>query len=68
MLFFAFYIINFSEAFKGGILDYVAGALMTWIFLEGFPFITCFISALFRYYGLKNNNSKLYKLNQVYIF
>ena len=68
MLFFVFYIINFSEAFKGGILDYVAGALMTWIFLQVFPFITCFISVLFRYYGLKNNNSKLYKMNQVYIF
>ena len=68
MLFFVFYIINFSEAFKGGILDYVAGSLMTWIFLQVIPFLTCIISALFRYYGLKNNNSKLYKLNQAYIF
>ena len=68
MIFFGFYLINFSQAFKGGVLDYVAGTLITWIFLQVIPFLSCIISALFRYYGIKNKNERLYKLNQVYIF
>ena len=68
MLFFFFYIMNFSQAYKGGILDYVAATLMTWIFLQVIPFISCLISALLRYLGLKRQNNRLYKLNQVYIY
>ena len=68
MIFFSFYLINFSQAFKGGILDYVAPTFITWILLQIIPFLSCFISALFRYYGIKNKNKKLYKLNKVYIF
>ena len=68
MIFFFFYIINFSEAFKGGIIDYLGGTFMTWLFLQVIPFISCIISSLFRYYGLKNQNNRLYKLNQVYIY
>ena len=68
MIVFFFYIINFSQAFKGGVLDYVAGTFMTWLFLQVAPFVSCLISASFRYLGLKKENNRLYKLNQVYIF
>ena len=68
ILFFFFYIINFSEAFQGGIIDYIGATFMTWLLLQIIPFISCIISALFRYYGLKNKNNRLYKLNQVYIY
>ena len=68
LILFFFYIINFSEAFKGGIIDYLGGTFMTWLFLQVIPFISCIISSLFRYYGLKNQNNRLYKLNQVYIY
>ena len=68
IIFFFFYIINFSQAYKGGVLDYIGATFMTWLFLQIIPFISCLISALFRYYGLKNQNNRLYKLNQVYIF
>ena len=68
ILFFFFYIINFSEAFQGGIIDYIGATFMTWLLLQIIPFISCAISALFRYYGLKNKNNRLYKLNQVYIY
>ena len=68
LIVFFFYIINFSQAYKGGVVDYVGGTLMTWIFLQIIPFISCLISALFRYYGLKKQNNRLYKLNQVYIY
>ena len=68
IIFFFFYLINFSQAYKGGILDYVGATFMTWLFLQVIPFISCIISALFRYYGLKNNNNRLYKLNQIYIY
>ena len=68
IIFFFFYLINFSQAYKGGILDYVGATFMTWLFLQVIPFISCIISALFRYYGLKNQNNRLYKLNQIYIY
>ena len=68
ILSFFFYIINFSQAFKGGIIDYIGATFMTWLFLQVFPFISCLISALLRYYGIKNKNNRLYRLNQVYIY
>ena len=68
MIFFFFYIVNFSQVFKGGVLDYIGGTFMTWLFLQVAPFISCLISASFRYFGLKKENNRLYKLNQVYIF
>ena len=68
MILFFYYIMNFSQAYKGGVLDYVLGTLMTWIFLQVIPFVSCFISALFRYYGIKKQNNRLYKLNQIYIY
>jgi hypothetical protein len=68
IVFFFFYIINFSQAFKGAVVDYIAGTFMTWLLLQIIPFISCFISALFRYYGIKNPDNRLYKLNQAYIY
>ena len=56
ILFFFFYIINFSQAFKGAVVDYIGATFMTWLMLQIIPFITCLISALFRYYGIKNEN------------
>jgi hypothetical protein len=68
IIFFFFYIINFSEVFRGGIIDYIGATFMTWLLLQIIPFITSLISALFRYYGLKKENNRLYKLNQVYLY
>ena len=68
IVFFFFYIINFSQAFKGAVVDYIAGTFMTWLLLQIIPFISCFISAPFRYYGIKNPDNRLYKLNQAYIY
>ena len=68
ILFFFFYIMNFSQAFKGAAVDYIAATFMTWLMLQIIPFISCIISALFRYYGIKDENNRLYKLNQVYIY
>ena len=68
MILFFFYMINFSEVYKGGYIDYITSSLLTWAFLQIFPFITCFVSTIFRYCGIHNKCRKLYKLNQVYIF
>ena len=68
MILFFYYLINFAQAYKGGYIDYITGGFMTWIMLQVFPFITCFISTIFRICGIKCGYSKLYKLNQVYIF
>ena len=68
MILFFYYLINFAQAYKGGYIDYITGGFMTWIMLQVFPFITCFISTIFRICGIKCGYNKLYKLNQVYIF
>ena len=68
MLLFFYYLINFSQVYIGGYIDYITGGFMTWIMLQVFPFITCFISTILRKCGIKTGSSKLYKLNQVYAF
>ena len=68
MLLFFYYLINFSQVYKGGCIDYITGGFMTWVMLQVFPFITCFISTILRICGIKRKRSKLYKLNQVYAF
>ena len=68
ILVFFYYLINFSQAYKSGYIDYLTAAFLTWILLQVFPFITCLISTFFRYYGIKKGYKKIYKLNQVYIF
>ena len=68
VLVFFYYLINFSQVYKGGYIDYLTAGFMTWILLQIFPFITCLISTCFRVSGIKNGYKKLYKLNQVYAF
>ena len=68
MLLFFYYLINFSQVYIGGYIDFITGGFMTWIMLQVFPFITCFISTILRICGMKTKSSKLYKLNQVYAF
>ena len=68
ILFFFFYIINFSQAFKGATIDYIGASLITWLMLQIIPFISCLIFALFRHYGIKNQNNRLYILSQAYIY
>ena len=65
---FYFLIINFFAVYRGGIIDYLAASTWTFIYLQIFPFILCFIFALFRYFGLKNSNNKLYKIGQLLIY
>ena len=55
--------ITFSQVYRGGVLDLIAGALWTFIFLQIIPFLLCLVFALFRYYGIKNNKKILYDLS-----
>ena len=68
MLGFYFFIVNFFAVYRGGIIDYLAAATWTFIFIQIFPFILCFIFAIFRYIGIKNSNDKLYKAGQLLIY
>ena len=65
---FYFLMVNFFVVYRGGIIDYLAASTWTFIYLQIFPFILCFIFALFRYFGLKNSNNKLYKAGQLLIY
>ncbi len=60
--------INFNEVYRGGILDLVAGAFWTFIFLQIVPFIYCLIFAEIRYQGIKNRNEKMYNFSQIIYF
>ena len=60
--------INFNEVYRGGILDLVAGAFWTFIFLQIVPFIYCLIFAGIRYQGIKNRNEKMYNFSQIIYF
>ena len=68
MIGFYFYITNFYGVYYGGYIDYLAATVITFIFMQFFPFLLCFIFTLFRYYGIKNSNSTLYKLGQLLIY
>ena len=65
---FYYLIVNFFAVYRGGIIDYLAASTWTFIYLQIFPFILCFIFALFRYFGLKNSNNKLFKIGQLLIY
>ena len=68
MIIFFIYLTNFYVVYTGGVLDYIGAGILTFIFLQIFPFISSLILALLRYYGLKKNNKKLYKLSQLLSF
>ena len=57
--------VNFSAVYRGGDLDYISASIMTFIFLQIFPFFICFILTLIRYLGLKVSSEKLYKISQI---
>lgn len=48
--------ITFAQVYRGGVLDLIAGALWTFIFLQIIPFLLCLVFALFRYYGIQKIN------------
>ena len=68
MIVFFYCITNFYGVYRGGIVDYIAAFLITFIFIQIFPFILCLIFALFRYFGIKKSNDKLYKIGQLLIY
>jgi hypothetical protein len=68
MIFFWFYIINFTGVYHGGDVDYIAASIMTFIFLQIFPFFACLILAIFRHCGLKKSEKKIYKISQVFAY
>ena len=68
MIMFYFYIVNFFAVYRGGIIDYLASATWTFIFMQVIPFIICLIFAIFRYVGIKKSNHKLYKIGQLLIY
>ena len=68
MLFFAYYIINFSVVYRGGDLDFIAAGILTFIFLQIFPFFVCLFLAIFRYCGLKKSEENIYKFSQVFAY
>ena len=68
MLVFFYCVTNFYAVYRGGIIDYIAASLITFIFIQIFPFILCLIFSLFRYFGIKKSNDKLYKIGQLLIY
>jgi len=68
MIIFYYFITNFFGVYRGGIIDYLTSSLITFIFIQGFPFILCLVFALLRYFGIKNSNQTLYKIGQLVIY
>ena len=68
MILFGYYIINFSVVYRGGDLDYIAAAILTFVFLQIFPFFVCFVLAIFRYCGLKKSEQNIYKFSQIFAY
>ena len=60
--------ITFAQVYRGGVLDLIAGALWTFIFLQIIPFLLCLVFALFRYYGIQKNKQILYDLSLAVFF
>ena len=65
MIIFFVYLTNFSAAYSGGALDYIGAGIWTFAFLQILPFISSLIISLLRYYGMKKNNQKMYRMSQV---
>ena len=68
MIFFFCYMINYSAVYIGGDLDYISAGILTFIFLQVFPFIICLILASIRYLGLKVSSEKLSKISQIFAY
>ena len=65
MILFFVYLTNFSNTYSGGALDYIGAGLWTFIFLQILPIVSSLIVALLRYYGIKKNSERMYKISQV---
>ena len=65
MIIFFCYIVNFSAVYEGGDLDYISASILTFIFLQVFPFFICLVLTLIRYLGLKISSESLYKISQI---
>ena len=68
MLVFYFCITNFYGPYRGGIIDYLAAFLMTFIFMQIFPFVICLVFAVIRHFGIRNSNEKLFNIGQILIY
>ena len=68
MIIFFCYIINFSAVYIGGDIDYISASILTFIFLQIFPFFICLILTLIRYLGHKVSSEKLYKISQIFAY
>ena len=68
MIGFYFFIINFIGVYRGGVIDYFAGATWTFIFMQVAPLIICLIFAALRYIGIKKSNHFLFKIGQLLIY
>ena len=65
MIIFFVYLTNFSNTYSGGALDYIGAGIWTFIFLQILPIVSSLIIALLRYYGIKKNSERMYKISQV---
>ena len=65
MIIFFVYLTNFSNTYSGGAIDYIGAGIWTFIFLQVLPIFSSLITALLRYYGMKNNKEGMYKMSQV---
>ena len=68
MLIFFFTLSGFIGAYGGGTVDYFTAGIISLVFLEIFPFIWSLIIAMFRYFGIKNNNIFCFKISQFFMF
>ena len=68
MLVFYFCIINFYGPYREGIIDYLSAFLMTFIFMQAFPFVICLVFSIIRYIAIKNSNDKLFNIGQILIY
>ena len=68
MMIFFCYLVNFSAVYIGGDLDYISASILTFIFLQVFPFFICLILTLIRYLGLKISSEKIYKISQIFAY
>ena len=59
------YLITFSFALPGGILDSISNSIMTFIFLQIFPFISSLLICSIRYFSISKKNRKLYEFSQI---
>ena len=59
------YLINFSFAYPGGIIDCISNSIITFIFLQIFPFIYSLIICLMIYLSISKNNKILYQIGQL---